>query len=69
MATQTKAVVSNTVTTYTITDLEGSSVLITRTQGYGSGITLTFASTGQLHVDGQAMMTTLMELLSTGLAP
>ncbi len=69
MATQTKTVVSNTVTQYVITDAEGSTVTVTLTQGYGSGRTLTFVSSGGLHQDGQQLLTTLMQMLSTGLTP
>lgn len=69
MATQTKTTTGNSITTYVITDLEGSTVTVVLTQGYGSGRTLTFASSGGLHQDGQQMLTTLMQLLSTGLTP
>lgn len=65
---QTKTVVGN-VTTYVITDTEGSSVTIVATQSYGAGRTLTFSSSGGLHVDGQLLLATLMQLLSTGLSP
>jgi hypothetical protein len=65
---QTKTVSGN-VTTYVITDVEGSSVTVTATQSYGAGRTLTFSSSGGLHVDGQLILTTLMQQLSTGLSP
>jgi hypothetical protein len=65
---QTKTVSGN-VTTYVITDTEGSSLTIAATQTYGGGRTLVFTSSGGLHVDGQQLLTTLMQLLSTGLSP
>jgi|HubBroStandDraft_2_1064218.scaffolds.fasta_scaffold165443_1 hypothetical protein len=65
---QTKTVVGN-VTTYVITDTESNSVTVVATQTYGGGRQLTFSSAGGLHVDGQAQLTTLMQLLSTGLSP
>jgi hypothetical protein len=65
---QTKTVVGN-VTTYVITDVEGNSATIVATQSFGAGRTLTFSSSGGLHVDGQLQVTTLMQLLSTGLSP
>jgi hypothetical protein len=65
---QTKSVSGNT-TTYVITDTEGNSVTIAALQTFGGGRTLTFSSSGGLHVDGQAQVTTLMQLLSTGLTP
>jgi hypothetical protein len=69
MATQTKTVVSTTQTNYVITDAEGNSVTVALTQGFGSGRTLVFTSAGGLHQDGQQMLETLMQLLSTGLTP
>ena len=68
MATQTKTVSGN-VTTYVITDLEGATVTVALTQGYGSGRTCTFSSSGNVHQDGQQTLTTLMQLISTGLTP
>ena len=65
---QTKTVSGNT-TTYVITDTEGNSVTVAALQTYGGGRTLTFSSSGGLHVDGQLQLTTLMQLLSTGLTP
>jgi len=65
---QTKTV-SGQVTTYVITDVEGASVTVVATQSYGGGRTLTFSSSGNLHVDGQLQLTTLLQLLSTGLSP
>ena len=65
---QTKTVSGNT-TTYVITDTEGKSVTVAALQTYGGGRTLTFTSSGGLHVDGQLQLTTLMQLLSTGLTP
>lgn len=68
MASQTKSVSGNT-TTYTITDSEGSSVAVAALQAPGQPITTTFSSSGGLHQDGQQMLTTLMQLISTGLLP
>lgn len=68
MAGQTKTVSGNT-TTYVITDVEGNSVTVAVTQSYGASWTVTFTSSGGLHVDGQQMLTTLMQLVSTGLTP
>ena len=65
---QTKTVSGN-VTTYVITDTEGSTVTVAVTQTYGGGITMTFASSGGLHQDGAQQLTTLMQLVSTGLLP
>jgi hypothetical protein len=66
---QTKTVSGNN-TTYVITDTEGNSVSILLNQSNpGAGRTLTFTSNGGLHVDGQLMVATLMQLLSTGLTP
>jgi hypothetical protein len=39
------------------------------TQTYGGGRTITFSSAGGLNTDGQLLLTTLMQLLSTGLTP
>jgi hypothetical protein len=68
MATQVKTVSGNT-TTYTLTDEEGSTLAVALTQGFGSGRTIVFTSTGGLHSDGQLQLTVLMEMLSTGLTP
>lgn len=65
---QTKTV-SGSVTTYVITDTEGNTVTVAATQTYGGGMTTTFASSGGLHTDGQQQLTTLMQLVSTGLLP
>lgn len=65
---QTKTISGN-VTTYVITDTEGSTVTVAVTQTYGGGITTTFASSGGLHQDGAQQLTTLMQLVSTGLLP
>jgi hypothetical protein len=67
-AGQTKTVSGN-VTTYVITDSEGSTVTVALTQTYGGGQTITFSSVGGLHTDGQLLLTTLLQLLSTGLVP
>lgn len=68
MAGQTKTVSGNT-TTYVITDTEGSTVTVAFTNSFGGGFTTTYASSGGLHVDGMQLLTTLMQLLSTGLTP
>lgn len=68
MATQTKTVSGN-VNTYVITDVDGNSVTVVVTQSFGAGTTCTFSSSGGLHQDGQQMLTTLMQLVSTGLLP
>jgi hypothetical protein len=65
---QTKTVNGN-ITTYVITDAQGNSATVVATQTFGAGRTLTFSSSGGLHVDGQLLLTTLMQLLSTGLSP
>lgn len=65
---QTKTTSGN-ITTYVVTDIEGNSVTVAATQTFGAGRTLTFSSSGGLHVDGQLLLTTLMQLLSTGLSP
>ena len=69
MATQTKTTTGNNITTYVITDLEGNTVTVVLTQTYGGGRLCTFASSGGLHQDGQQTLTTLMQLISTGLTP
>jgi hypothetical protein len=68
MASQTKTTSGNN-TTYVITDTEGSTVTVVLTQTYGGGRTCTFSSSGNVHVDAQQMLTTLMQLVSTGLTP
>jgi hypothetical protein len=65
---QTKTVSGN-VTTYVITDTENSSVTVALTQTFGGGRLCTFSSSGGLHSDGQLLLTTLMQLISTGLTP
>lgn len=65
---QTKTTSGN-VTTYVITDTEGSTVTVVLTQTYGGGRLCTFASAGGLHQDGQQQLVTLMQLISTGLTP
>lgn len=67
-AGQVKTTSGNT-TTYVITDVEGSSVTVVLTQTFGGGRLCTFSSAGGLHTDGQLLLTTLMQLLSTGLTP
>ena len=68
MATQTKTSSGN-VTTYVITDLEGATVTVALTQTFGGGRTCTFSSTSNVHQDGQQMLVTLMQMVSTGLTP
>ena len=63
------AATSGQVTTYVITDTEGSTATIVLTNTYGGGRNTTFASSGGLHQDGQQQMTTLMQMISTGLTP
>lgn len=63
------ATTSSNVTTYVVTDTEGNSVTLVLTNSYGAGRTLTFASSGGLHQDGQQQVTTLMQMISTGLTP
>lgn len=65
----TTKTVSGNVTTYVVTDVEGSSVTVVATQTYGGGRTLTFSSSGNFHVDGQLQLANLMQMLSTGLTP
>lgn len=65
---QTKSVNGNVVT-YVITDVEGSTMTVVLTNSYGGGRTCTFSSSGGLHTDGQLLLTTLMQLISTGLTP
>lgn len=68
MAGMTKAVAGQ-VTTYTITDVEGSSIAVAVTQSYGAGTTMTSTTTGNLHQDGQLLLTNLMQMVSTNLLP
>lgn len=60
---------SNQTTTYVVTDTEGNTATIVLLNSYGGGRTLTFSSDGGLHQDGQQQVTTLMQMLSTGLTP
>ena len=68
MAAQTKSV-SGSVTTYVITDNEGSTCTVVATQNPTTGLTTTFSSSGGLHSDGMAFLSTLMLLTQTGIAP
>lgn len=68
MATQTKSVSGN-VTTYVITDQEGNSVTIAATNNTVTGLTTTYSSSGGLHSDGMALVSTLVLLLQTGVVP
>ena len=65
---QTKTTSGN-VTTYVITDTEGSTATVALTQTYGGGRTCTFSSSGGLHQDGQQQLVPLMQMISTGLTP
>ena len=65
---QTKSVSGN-VTTYVITDTEGSTVTVALTNTFGGGRTTVFTSSGGLHQDGQQQLVTLMQMISTGLTP
>lgn len=65
---QTKTT-SGQVTTYVITDTEGSSVTVVLTNLIGGGRVCTFSSSGNLHQDGQQLLSTLMLQISTGLTP
>lgn len=56
-------------TTYVITDVEASTLTVVLTDSYGGGRSCTFTSSGGLHPDGQQLLTTLMQLVSTGLTP
>jgi pyruvate/2-oxoacid:ferredoxin oxidoreductase alpha subunit len=60
---------SGNVTTYVITDTEGSTVTPVLNNLIGGGRVMTFTSSGNLHNDGQLLLTTLMQMLSTGLTP
>ena len=69
MAAGTVKTTVGNVTTYVLTDAEGSSVTVVLTQTYGAGRTTTFSSSGGLHQDGQQQLTNLMQMISTGLTP
>lgn len=68
MATQTKTTSGNT-TTYVITDTYGSTVTVNLTQGFGSGRTCTFSSSGNVHQDAMQQLVVLMQMVSTTLTP
>lgn len=68
MASQTKSVAGN-VTTYTITDQESNTVTVAATQNAVTGVTVTYTSSGGLHADGMALLSTLNLLLQTGVVP
>lgn len=68
MAMQTETVSGN-VHTYTITDMELNTLTITATSNPVTGLTATFVSSGGLHGDGLALLSTLVLLLQTGLTP
>lgn len=58
--------VSGTTTTYVITDQGGHTCTITALAVPGG---LSFASSGALEIDGQIMLQTLVNMLSSGLRP
>lgn len=60
---------SGATTTYTITDMGGSTVTITVTTTPVAGNTVQFSSSGGLRADGLAMLSDLMLSLTTGLLP
>lgn len=68
MAAQTKSV-SGAATTYVITDMENNTVTVVATQNPTTGLTVTYSSSGGLHADGMALLSTLNLLLQTGIAP
>jgi hypothetical protein len=65
---QTKTT-SGQVTTYVITDTEGSTATVVLTNLIGGGRVITLSSSGNLHQDGQQLLSTLMLQISTGLTP
>lgn len=68
MATQTKTV-SGSTTSYLITDESGNTLTVAATSAV-TGITVLFTSSANgLLQDGQQTLTTLMQLISTGLLP
>lgn len=60
---------SGNVTSYIVTDAQGSTATVVLTESPGSGKTLTLSSVGGLHPDGMQRLSTLMQLVSTGLTP
>lgn len=68
MAALTKSI-SGAVTTYVITDQEGSTATLAVTTGPVTGNTIVYSSSGGLHYDGQNMMAQLLLQLATGLVP
>jgi hypothetical protein len=68
MANMTKST-AGLVTTYVITDASAATATIAVTNNPGSGITCTLASSGNFKPDGQQSLTTLMQMVSTGLLP
>ena len=68
MASVTKAV-SGATTTFVITDSAGSTLTLTTTTGAVTGISTSFASSGDLHNDGMALLSELALQLQTGLVP
>jgi hypothetical protein len=68
MASQTSSV-SGSVTTYTITDMENSTITVAVTQNPTVGVTATFTSSGAVHGDAMSMLAQLMLLVATGIVP
>lgn len=65
MAGQAKTVSGN-VTTYVITDTQGSTVTVAVTTSVGAGTTCTFSSSGNVHQDGHALLANLMQIIAAG---
>lgn len=68
MATMTKSTSGN-VNTYVITDMAGSTLTIVATNNPVTGVSVTFTSSGGLHLDGLATLEPAIQLLETGLLP
>ena len=69
MASQTKSV-SDSTTTYVITDMENNTLTLRVSQNpQTTPLSVTFTSSGALHPDGLAMVSNLLLLLQTGLVP
>lgn len=67
MATQAKTV-SGSSTIYTITDVKGGTATLTLQAPPGLPLTMLYSG-GPLLQDGNALVSNLMQLLSTGLTP
>ena len=71
MATQTKSV-SGGATTYVITDNAGNTVTVVASNivvNSNTALTTTYTSVGALQPDGMLPLSTLVQLLATGLVP